>query len=272
MAHRRSAAFVLCWTAVLYGLFRAVGWFDIQFLERPWTEGLLKVAVWAVPSLLLVSSASARPLSSAASELGLSHRFAAGFGAALVASLPMLVGPSRGFVPHITLSSLAGVVCLTPITEEILFRGFLFRQLYRRGGLAVARAMVLSALAFALAHFTIGDYYSLLAGPLSRSAELGAVIGMPVAGQIGSTVLVGLVLAWMAYRWDSLWPSIGVHMFLNLSWELYGRGLDGRSSLTLMLRVASIALAILLTLRFTRPRRSPSGSPEPAVSGALSSI
>ena len=34
------------------------------------------------------------------------------------------------------------------------------------------------------------------------------------------TMLGGLLLAWIVYRCDSLWPAVGVHSALNLSWQL----------------------------------------------------
>ena len=52
-----------------------------------------------------------------------------------------------------------------------------------------------------------------------------------------------------------MWPAIGMHACLNLSWELYGTGLaDGLRPFPL--RAASIGLAILLTLWFTDKSRS----------------
>ena len=240
MTPRRSAAVTIASTAVLYGAFRAVGWLDIRVLQTPWSEGLLKVGVWALPSIAVLCLAWRQSVAKAIEELGLATNPLVGYGFALAASLPMLIGPSHGFMPTLQTSSIVGTVMLAPITEEVLFRGLLFRQLYRRAGRSLLRAMLVSALAFAFAHFTRADFR--------------VTSTVTLAGQIGSTTIVGLVLAWLVYRWDSVWPAVGLHTFLNLSWELYGRGQAGGTSRTFFLRAASIGLAVLLTLRFTRHR------------------
>src|SRR5206468_900050 len=70
----------------------------------------------------------------AIAELGLAGAAVQGVGIALVASLPMLVvlllvtKNAMQFMPEGVLSS----VLLAAVTEEVLFRGYLFRQLYRR--------------------------------------------------------------------------------------------------------------------------------------------
>jgi len=87
----------------------------------------------------------------------------------------------------------------------------------------------------------------------------------PVIGQVGLTALGGLLFAWVAYRWDSLWPAIGLHTFMNLSWEVFGvNGPTGAARGALGLpadaatttRLASVAIAIYLTWRLTRRRRT----------------
>ncbi len=242
---RRSAAFAIATTGLLFLAFRVVGWLNVSALQTPWSEGLLKVGVWALPSVAVMCLAWRQSVPSALDELGLWSNPFVGYGFAFVASLPMLVGPSRGFVPSLQTAAIAGTVLLSPFTEEILFRGLLFRQLYRHGGASLVRAMALSSIAFALAHIV--------------PSEVRLTMWTPMAGLVSSAALVGMVLAWLTYRWDSVWPAIGLHTCLNLSWELYGKGLVGRDSLTFWTRVGSIGLAIALTIRFTQTRRAASG-------------
>jgi len=241
MTPRRSAATTLLSTAALYGVFRAVGWLDVPALQTPFTEAWLKVGVWVVPSVGVLCLVWRQSIANALAELGLMSNPIAGYGFALLASLPMLVAPNAGFLPAVRASAIAGTVVLTPITEEILFRGLLFRQLHRRAGRNLVWAMVISALAFACAHLSPGDFHT---------RSLGWLLGT----QIGMTTVIGVILAWLVWRWDSLWPAIGMHTCLNLSWELYGSGLSGGIK-PFPMRVASMTIAVLLTLRLTRSRR-----------------
>jgi membrane protease YdiL (CAAX protease family) len=241
MTPRRSATVAIASTVVLYGVYRALGWFDLRPLQTPWSEGVLKLGVWALPSVAVLCLVWRQSVAKAITELGLATNPLVGYGFALAASLPMLVGPAHGDLPTLRASAVAGTVLLAPITEEILFRGLLFRQLYQRAGRPLLRAMLVSALAFACAHLTPADFR---VSPVT-----------PLAGQVAMTTIVGMVLAWLVYRWDSVWPAIGMHACLNLSWELYGTGLaDGLRPFPL--RAASIGLAILLTLWFTDKSRS----------------
>lgn len=75
---------------------------------------------------------------------------------------------------------------VAPLAEEVFFRGFLFAGL-RQFGLPTAYAV--SAGIFALIHFT--------------PAALPALFGL------------GVVLAWLYNRTDSVWPPIFLHTFVN---------------------------------------------------------
>jgi membrane protease YdiL (CAAX protease family) len=83
------------------------------------------------------------------------------------------------------------VVGLAPLFEELFFRGVLFQYLRSRY-LAVARglfeAVVISGLAFAALH-------------------LGAAI-LPI-------LPVGIILALVMNRWNSIWPAIALHLTYN---------------------------------------------------------
>jgi membrane protease YdiL (CAAX protease family) len=229
---RRSATVAIGSTVALYAVYRALGWFELRPLQTPWSEGVLKLGVWALPSVAVMCLVWRQSVAKALTELGLATNPLVGYGFALLASLPMLLGSAR-YLPTLHASAVVGTVILTPITEEILFRGLLFRQLYHRGGRPLLRAMLVSALAFACAHLTPADF------------RPEAVV------MLANMTLVGLVLAWLVYRWDSVWPAIGMHACLNLSWELYGQGV-GNGPKLFPLRAASIGLAILLTLWLTR--------------------
>lgn len=86
-----------------------------------------------------------------------------------------------GFVGALLLGAV-----LTPIGEELLFRGVLFSLLTRYG---VWLAAILSSAVFALSH--------------------GLNLATPVA------VIVGLAAAWLMHRTGSIWPGVVVHAVNN---------------------------------------------------------
>jgi hypothetical protein len=72
-------------------------------------------------------------------------------------------------------------------------------------------------------------------------------------GAFGLTALGSLWFSWLLVAWDSLWVPIGLHVLLNLYWELFTNDQtavgDGLSNL---FRGLVIALSIVLTLRLRR--------------------
>ena len=91
------------------------------------------------------------------------------------------------------------VVVVTPVVEEMFFRGFVFSGLVSR--LGVGRAMVASAVVFSLFHSPVGVW-----------------VLIPI-------FVTGLLLAWLYQRTGSLWPSIVAHAGQNalaLAIEVYG--------------------------------------------------
>jgi membrane protease YdiL (CAAX protease family) len=77
-------------------------------------------------------------------------------------------------------------------SEELLFRGFIFRTLRR--GWALPFAMVGSAWLYAQVHFL-------------KVGMTWHTVAMPFAGLF----LAGLVLAWAAHRTRAIWLSVGLH-------------------------------------------------------------
>jgi len=177
----------------------------------------------------------------AIAELGLSAPPIRGLGIALLASLPMLAvlllmsENAMRFVPRTMLLS----VLLAALTEEILFRGYLFRQLYRRAGWHFVPAVLATGLLFGLAH--IGTAFS------GGALELLGVAGI--------TTLGGAFFSWLFLRWgDNLWVPIGMHLFMNAWWELFAVSANaiGNASATVA-RALAVAAAIFMTLRYTKP-------------------
>ncbi|HBY97903.1 MAG: CPBP family intramembrane metalloprotease [Ardenticatenaceae bacterium] len=109
--------------------------------------------------------------------------------------------PAFGTGREALLAAALSASLIAPVTEELLFRGFLFAGLRKR--LDVIPAIVISSLAFALFHFNPFAFPALLA--------------------------LGGVLAWLFQRSGSLWPAIGLHATINtvtlLVWYAQTNGL-----------------------------------------------
>lgn len=93
-----------------------------------------------------------------------------------------------------TLGSVAAgllIVAVAPLSEEVFFRGLLFRGL--RGALPLAAAAAISAAIWGLFHYTGSDSW-------------------PVVLQLA---VFGVILAWLYERTGSLWPPIVLHLFNN---------------------------------------------------------
>src|SRR5579864_4431982 len=264
MSPRATTAICLLSVAVLFAVFWIVGQFDMLPASQEWVEGLVKIVVWVVPSVLVARFAWSRSAGGALEDLGLRSNPVTGYAFGFAAAVPTLLAwPVVGARPLVA-SAIVGSVLLGPFAEEVLFRGLLFRQLYRRGGQRPLRAMTVSALAFGLAHLANVDFESVrFAFQSVRFATSQTMT--PVIGQVGLAALGGLLFAWVAYRWDSLWPAIGLHTFMNLSWEVFGvNGPMGAARGALRLpadaatttRLASVVIAVYLTWRFTRRRRT----------------
>ena len=83
------------------------------------------------------------------------------------------------------------LIVMAPLSEEILFRGFMFAGLIRR--FSVPAAMVASGFTFGMFHVAGLDTLALL---------------LPIG-------LIGTLFAWLYYRTGSLWVNIGAHALFN---------------------------------------------------------
>ena len=255
MSRLSATLLVLVVTAALYGAFRWLGGtpsLGVDTAQAQITEGLLKIGLWLAPAALLLRALGARTYVEACRQLGADSRAAlAGFRLATIASLPALALMLSGVRTSFDGVELVTSVVLSPIAEEVLFRGWLFRQLILLARWPALPAGLVSSIAFGLAH----------PGYMSD----------PVA--VLTTTGVGLLFAWMVLRWDSLWPAIGLHAAMNFSWAIFGTGrstappggaaFDG-SLVVSLARIATIVIAVALTFLGTRRRHV---LPGPAASG-----
>jgi uncharacterized protein len=172
-------------------------------------------------------------------EVGLYAPILPAFAFALIASSPMLLGfaLTRSLTPHLQLRPLLFLTVLSPIVEEIEFRGFGVLQLKRRTGWPFWIVVWPSALLFGYGHVEQG-------GTLLESIELFLLL---TAG--------GVTFAWLAQRWQTLWVPVALHICMNLWWELFS---VARSAIggwfPFVLQTITILVAILLTLYGKRQR------------------
>lgn len=89
--------------------------------------------------------------------------------------------------PFTTYATLIGAVFIAPFCEEIFFRGFVFPGLLR--GMSVGWATVISSLLFAVTHADPGSFAVLF--------------------------IIGLALAFLRWRTNSIWPGIMLHALNN---------------------------------------------------------
>jgi membrane protease YdiL (CAAX protease family) len=158
---------------------------------------------------------------------------------ALFASSPMLLGfaLTRTPTPHLQLRPLLFLTVLSPLVEEIEFRGFGVLELKHRTDWPFWIVVWPSALLFGYGHMEQGS-------TLLESIELFLLL---TAG--------GVTFAWLAQKWQSLWVPVALHICMNLWWELFSIARSAIGSwFPFMLQNVTILLAILLTLYAKRGR------------------
>lgn len=166
-------------------------------------------------------------------ELGLAASVLKGLGFALVASSPTLVGfaLTRKIAPGLGAPNLLFLTAFSPIIEELEFRGFGFWQLYRRARLPFWLAIVPPAVLFGLGHVEKGENWQEMAGIF--------LITGTGAG----------VFSWLLKEWQNLWIPIGLHICMNLWWEVFSVAKTAIGGwFPFVLQTASILLAIALTI------------------------
>jgi membrane protease YdiL (CAAX protease family) len=260
MARARTAAGAILFT---YLAARAFWWMSGQswrLLDDPSAEGIVKSLVWVIPSILILIGARRLSLHEAWRELGLQASPARGYAFGLLATMPMVLAVPLGPAYSIDPTVLVGTVLLGPFAEEVLFRGFLFKQLLTRARWPLGWAIGVSGVVFALAHYRDIDVQ--LAGQAIRLGlgfDAGGLIQvlLSAGGMIVILAPGGALFAWVFYRFGSLWPAIGLHACLNLWWTV-SHNPDARSAFTLdasgVAQAVALGFAFLLTLR--RPGRA----------------
>ncbi|MGH6870655.1 MAG: lysostaphin resistance A-like protein [Rhizomicrobium sp.] len=132
-----------------------------------------------------------------------------------------------------------------PFVEEVLFRGFIYRQLRRWAGVPFWIAALLASLLFGAAHFDQSNSLS--------DAVMNSTI----------TFAGGILFCWLVERWKSIWPGFVIHAGLNLLWSVYTLGDNAVGGMMgNAARVATIVVALGLTWALAGNRPA---APRPAI-------
>jgi len=230
------------WYAAVAGIFFVVAdnlSYLIRFLDlRRFVPWLVVLGVRDLFEVVLcffgVSLAHRFGFKRSARELGLRAPVKRALLFAFIATLPMLLAFAftSSINPNMTFLTV-GVGCIVaPFAEEVLFRSFMFRQLYRRAGLGFWLSALIPSVLFSLGH-------------LYQSDDLWELIGISAITGLGS-----LFFCWVFTRWqDNLWAIFGLHGLMNLWWEVFAvddTALGGW--LANAARVFVIGLAVVLTI------------------------
>jgi membrane protease YdiL (CAAX protease family) len=164
---------------------------------------------------------------------------------ALAATLPMVAIASSSLGFRVNIESLISVAILGPFAEEVLYRGFLFQQLWKRARWPVWAAALGSALVFALAHHKDLDEVVALGVLREDLATRFLVLGPMIL----ATIAGGCLFAWLTWRWRSLWPAIALHAAINFWWDISAGGADPAISATA--QGLALTLVVALTWRQT---------------------
>lgn len=172
-------------------------------------------------------------------ELGLKEGFTKGFLLGLIATLPMTMSSVILFKFSNNLFSYDTLVAvfIAPIMEEILFRGYLFGQLFKKERWGFIPASIIASLFFGIGH-------------LYQTHNLSSAFGTFLITFIGS--------AWFAWLYiehnSNLWIPIWLHILMNLSWIIFQTNVPGAigTNITNLFRLITIIITIIYTIRYSK--------------------
>lgn len=171
-------------------------------------------------------------------HLGLDGNFIKGMVFALISTLPLFIAfPVVGdFNGGLTWDKLVRSAVIAAFFEEVIFRGFIFGQLFRYCKIGFWWSVIIPSLLFGSIHLYQGN------DPLSSLAAFGV------------TFIGGLFFSWIYVKWDfNLWFPVGLHFFMNLSWQLFtveGNSVAAGGLASNIFRVLSVAAAVSLTAAY----------------------
>lgn len=141
-----------------------------------------------------------------ASSMGLSHGFGTGLLFAVTATLPMITGYAviGEFDRELSADEAFTWIFIAGMFEELVYRGFVFGQLFRYARWGFLPAALLAALAFGSLHLYQGH------DPVSALTAFGV------------TALGSIFFSWLYVEWNyNLWSVIWLHTLMNLPWIVF---------------------------------------------------
>lgn len=167
-------------------------------------------------------------------SIGLNRNILKGLGFAALCCSPLLIGmPIVGAFNHdLSFVYFIRVVVLAAFLEEVIYRGFMFGQLFRYGKIGFIWAIIIPSFLFGIGHLYQG--HTLLSSLMA----------------FGVTALGAIYFSWAYVECNfNLWVSIGLHFFMNLCWTVFH--VDGNETavgalVPNILRGAAIVLTIIL--------------------------
>ncbi len=167
---------------------------------------------------------------------GLERRVFYGLAFAFIFTVPMFLG--YGYLSDFSIqidSRTFWFGCVfAAFFEEFYYRGFFFGQLFRKTKLGFFLSLIISAIIFASLH-------------MYQSTDVGTLVGIFITTFMGAGLF-----AWLYVEWDyNLWVSIGLHFFMNLSWEMFSIADNAFGGWEAnLIRMATILLAVVGTIYY----------------------
>lgn len=232
--------------SIAYGTLILAIFFLINFGVRPlvlnfvpakesYVRWGLVAAIEVVAVVIAVMALFRSSLFEALQELRLTYHFLAAVKFGMLVTAPMLVafafsGWEKGSADyvHIGFSSF-----VSPLAEEMLFRGFAVWMLYRFAGWDFWTAVLIPAVVFGYGH-------------LDQSADQ-----MQSLAIFAITALGSIWFSWLLLSWNNLWVPIIVHSLMNLWWEIFDVDTTALGGwLPNGMRLAVVILSIIVTLLY----------------------
>lgn len=173
-------------------------------------------------------------------SLGLNGNILIGLGFAALCCSPLLIGMAivGTFDYGLSFDYFFRMVVLAAFLEEVVFRGFMFGQLFRYGKIGFIWAVIIPAILFGIGHLYQGHNL------------ISALMAFAV------TALGAVYFSWAYVECNfNLWVNIGLHLFMNLSWTVFpveGNETSVGALVPNILRFASIALTVILIVIYKK--------------------
>jgi hypothetical protein len=170
-------------------------------------------------------------------SVGLKSGFFKGIIFSFIVTLPMLIGYSicLKFNKDISINSIIVGVISAAFFEELYFRGIFFGQIFRFTKIGFIPSIMICALFFASGH-------------LWQSNDISILTGIFITTFFGAGLF-----AWLYIEWDNnLWIPMGLHLFMNLHWDLFSGANALGGKYENVFRIITITLAIVSTLRYKK--------------------